>query len=410
MKIAYILDAFPVLSETFIVREILELRRSKFEIPVFALADTSMSPRNRIIHPESESLRREVRYATALRNRFSRLRQVILHLLFFSRNPIKYFYLLRLCKGCTKRTFHLFRRSVLYAKLFQQEQVQHIHVHFSLHSCTLAMLISAWTSIPFSFTAHAHDIFIPDLAELMEEKIKRACFIVSISEYNKNHLLKKHPWVEESKIRVFHCGIDIERFSPGIRRKNQVFKMLAVGRLTEKKGFKYLIQACELLKKKHGLAFVCDIVGDGEERLKLEEIIREADLHEEIYLRGARDQEGVRKALESTDAFVLPCVAANDGAMDGIPVVLMEAMSMEVPVITTRISGIPELVSHGAGILVEPEDVNGLAAASQKLASLSDLERREVGRRGRAIIESQFNLKIEVGKLAELFRSSSRRF
>ena len=102
-------------------------------------------------------------------------------------------------------------------------------------------------------------------------------------------------------------------------------------------------------------------------------------------------------------------MAADDGAIDGIPVVLMEAMSMEVPVITTRISGIPELVSHGAGILVEPEDVNGLAAASQKLASLSDLERREVGRRGRAIIKKQFNSKTEVAKLAELFMSSSKR-
>jgi glycosyltransferase involved in cell wall biosynthesis len=96
--------------------------------------------------------------------------------------------------------------------------------------------------------------------------------------------------------------------------------------------------------------------------------------------------------------------------MDGIPVVLMEAMAMEVPVISTKLSGIPELVGQGAGIIVEPGDVNGLSDASHELANLSDRERREVGRRGRAIIESQFNLKTEVRKLAELFRRSSRRF
>ena len=171
MKVAYILDSFPVLSETFIVREICELRRSNLVVPVFALVDTSSSARNKVVHPESQVLRKEVIYSSEVRDRFSKLQQGILHLLFFWANPSTYLYFFRLCKGHSARAFHLFRRSVLYAKLFKDEQIQHIHVHFSLHSCSLAMMISAWTDIPFSFTVHAHDIFIPELAELMEEKI-----------------------------------------------------------------------------------------------------------------------------------------------------------------------------------------------------------------------------------------------
>ncbi|GAG51504.1 unnamed protein product, partial [marine sediment metagenome] len=160
---------------------------------------------------------------------------------------------------------------------------------------------------------------------------------------------------------------------------------------------------CEVLKKERGLDFICDIAGDGKERREIEEIICRADLKKEVRMLGAMDQNSVRKVLEFADVFVLPCVVAKSGAVDGIPVVLMEAMSMEIPVISTRISGIPELVNNGAGILVEPEDFAQLADAIEKLAALSDEERGELGRRGRAIIERYFELKKEVKKLGELF-------
>ena len=221
--------------------------------------------------------------------------------------------------------------------------------------------------------------------------------------------MRKYPWIKEEKIGVVHCGIDINEFTPGKKIRNKILKILSVGRLHEQKGFEYLIRACELLKREWGLDFVCDIIGDGKERPELEEIIREIDLQKEVHLSGAVDQHGVRKAMEKADVLVLPCVAAASGAMDGIPVVLMEAMSMGLPVISTMISGIPELVRNGAGLLVEPGNVKELASAIEKFAGLDHDKREEAGRRGRSIIEKEFNLKREVGKLTELFSNCSRK-
>jgi glycosyltransferase involved in cell wall biosynthesis len=270
-------------------------------------------------------------------------------------------------------------------------------------------MISAWTDIPFSFTVHAHDIFIPELAELMEEKIKRASFIVCISEYNKDYLVRKYPWIKEDKIEVVHCGIDINKFTPRKKIRNKILKILSVGRLHEQKGFEYLIRACELLKKECRLDFTCEIIGDGQKQASLKEMINRAELTQEVRLLGAKAQGGVLNAMEKADVFVLPCVAAASGAMDGIPVVLMEAMSMGLPVISTTISGIPELVKNGAGLLVEPGNVKELASAIEKFAVLDHDKRGEAGKRGRRIIEKGFNLNREVGKLTELFSSSSRK-
>lgn len=153
-----------------------------------------------------------------------------------------------------------------------------------------------------------------------------------------------------------------------------------------------------------GLDFVCKIIGEGKERPELEEMISKSDLIDVIHLLGAVEQAGVLKALRSAHVFVLPCVIEKTGYRDGIPVSLIEAMAMKIPVVSTRVSGVPELVRDGAGILIEPEDVYELAMAIEKIFRLSDEEREEMGGKQRAIIEEDFNLEKEVQKLAELFR------
>lgn len=404
MKIVYILDLFPVFSETFIVREILELQRKGFKVLVFARRNTRGRVFSEVIHFEAEKLMNDVHYFSSLQNKMSKLQLAVYHLYFLLLNPIRYLRTLRFASSHSRRTFRIFKGSVLYAMKLRRPEVGHIHAHFTLDACTYAMLISMLTGIPYSFTAHAHDIFVPDLSELVEEKFNRAKFAACISEYNKNYILKNHPAVDPGNIRIIHCGIDLDTITPGPKQKRKKFTILAVGRLVQQKGFKYLIRACKVLMDQRGLDFVCKIIGEGKERPELEEMISKSDLIDVIHLLGAVEQAGVLKALRSAHVFVLPCVIEKTGYRDGIPVSLIEAMAMKIPVVSTRVSGVPELVRDGAGILIEPEDVYELAMAIEKIFRLSDEEREEMGGKQRAIIEEDFNLEKEVQKLAELFR------
>jgi len=285
-------------------------------------------------------------------------------------------------------------------------QVDHIHAHFVLDACTYAMLISMLLGIPYSFTAHAHDIFIPGRAQLLEEKLSRSKFAICISEYNKNFILEKFPKVRADKLSIIHCGLEPKRFNPKPEKKNDIFTVLAIGRLVEQKGFKYLLKACEILKKHRGLEFVCNIIGEGRDRHLLETIIFESHLSDNVRLLGALEQKAVIEYLRDADLFVLPCVVEKNGSMDGIPVALMEAMALGIPVISTTVSGIPELVENGAGLLVEERDIHGLAMAIKSVLALPNKAREEMGIKGRALIKENFNLEKEVDRLVELFKSA----
>ncbi|MBW2741886.1 MAG: glycosyltransferase family 4 protein [Deltaproteobacteria bacterium] len=406
MKVAYILGAFPVYSETFIVREVLELQRKGFKVLVFAINKTAGLVSSNVVHAEAATLMKDVCYYSSLRNKVSKFQLAAHHLCFLVLNPIRYLRTFGFSISHSRKIFRVFLRSVLYAMKLRGSNITHIHAHFALDACELAMVISMLTGIPYSFTVHAHDIFIPGLSRLVEEKFNRAKFVACISEYNKNYILKEYPAVDPDNIKIIHCGIDVRSLTPA-KKESDKFTVLAVGRFHEQKGFKYLIQACNVLRKQLGSNFVCKIIGEGKgkERPELEEIITRYDLHEVVHLLGAMEQTAVIRALKHADVFVLPCVIAKTGAMDGIPVALMEAMAMEIPVISTRVSGIPELVKNGGGILIEIEDPDGLATAIEKVFRLSDDERKEIGKRGRAIIAEDFNLAKEVHKLAELFRT-----
>jgi glycosyltransferase involved in cell wall biosynthesis len=287
----------------------------------------------------------------------------------------------------------------------KKTDVRHIHAHFALDACTISMLISMYTEIPYSFTIHAHDIFIPQLSEIIEEKFIRAKFSASISEYNKNYVLSNLPPVSSGSINVIHCGLDLSDFHQKKIVEKQKLNILAIGRLVEHKGFEYLIEACGLLKKESELNFVCRIVGEGDDRPILEDLIRRFHLSKTVHLLGVMDQVDVKKELIEADLFVLPCVIEANGMRDGIPVVLMEAMAMGIPVISTTVSGIPELIKDGAGVLVEPRNAKELASAIEKILRLPVAAREEMAKKGVAIVEREFNLRKEVQKLAELIKN-----
>ena len=205
---------------------------------------------------------------------------------------------------------------------------------------------------------------------------------------------------------MIHCGVDIDRYRPASAANRERLMIVSVGRLVEHKGFRHLVRACALLKTR-GLRFVCRIIGDGLQRTELDRLIEEADLRDCVELAGAMTQEAVGAALRGADLFVLACAVEQNGVADGIPVALMEAMALEIPVVSTRVSGIPELVKDGAGLLVDPEDPEALANAIEQTARLSARDRREIGRGGRAVIEKEFNLAVEVERLAALFSGAA---
>jgi len=234
-------------------------------------------------------------------------------------------------------------------------------------------------------------------------KLKRAAFVVAISEFNKRLMRKLCPATLEKKIHVIHCGVDPQRFHPVPRPTARIpWQLLCVASLQEYKGQRYLIEACHILRQQ-GLDFECRLVGRGKDRPKLERQIAELGLSDCVHLLGPKSQDEVADLMTAADAFVLPSVVQSSGKMEGIPVVLMEALASELPVVGTRISGIPELVEDGvSGLLVPPRDAQALADALLRLYH-NRAEAAAMGRRAREKVLAEFVLADNVTRLSELF-------
>lgn len=275
--------------------------------------------------------------------------------------------------------------------------VSHIHAHLASPPGNYAWFLSLLTGIPFSFTGHAADLFCRP--EALRAKLHAAAGVIGISEHNLGYLRSLVPELRHAA--VIHCGIDACRFPYRPRKAaGSPPRILAVGRAVPKKGLVFLVRALRLLGDR-GQVWRADIVGDGPllETLRNEAKALKLDA---LSFRGALQQHEIRELLANADVFVLPCVQAPDGDVDGIPVALMEAMASGVPVISTRISGIPELVKDGhSGLLVGPADPLSLADALERLVSEPGLGER-LSRGGREAIEREFDL-VTIGAQLERF-------
>lgn len=408
LKIAYLLETFPLLSETFVLHEILELKKQGLDIAIFSL----FKPTENVIHEEARELAKETRYLASFRPLRELLKKVCLylyaHFYFIVHNPLKYvntfWFIYKVGK---RKVFLRFGAAPYCAFMFRHLKVDHIHAHFAHIASEYAMLASMLSGIPYSFTIHAYDIF--QKFRLIEEKIQNAKFAIAISDYNKKFIKGRCPSVNENKIYVVHCGATIQntatsRAHEENRRGN--FLILSVGRLVEKKGFKYLLDACNSLAEKNISNFLCKIVGHGPLKRELEELSQNLGSGEKIQFLGPLPSDKVFSLLQEADLAALPCTVGNDGDMDGIPVYLMEAMALEKPVISTHISGIPELVKDGAGILVPPRDSEALAEAIERIYHMDLNARLKMGQKGRGIVEKEFNIEKESMKIKDLFVSS----
>jgi colanic acid/amylovoran biosynthesis glycosyltransferase len=332
------------------------------------------------------------------------------HLYWALRKPIKYLGTLCLVlsqrgQGMRNRFRALahFGEGICLAKQMEGHRIRHVHASFA-HTAMVALVISKISGMTFSFTGHAVDIFKVNQT-LLPLKIDAAKFVITISEYNRKYLCEiAGDSNAKDKIHILHYGIDLGNFSPvGDKGRGNESAILSIGRLVEKKGFDYLIGACRILAEK-GYRFRCQIVGEGPLRGSLQSLIDQNGLGGRVELVGSVFQERIKDYLGRADIFALPCVIAEDGDRDGIPNVLIEAMAMEIPVISTQIVGIPELITDGVdGLLVKERDEGGFAKALMNLLDDGEVRHR-LGKSARKKVMADFNLCKTTSQLSELFK------
>lgn len=272
------------------------------------------------------------------------------------------------------------------------EKVTHIHSQW-INSCGTIAMYGAWLlDVPFSFTGHAADLFRERCA--LEDKIRRADFIVCISEFHRRFYLERGARPEQ--LFIAYCGIDPAWFYPPSAARDakaNTFRILSSGRLVEKKGFAYLIDACRILKDR-GERFECVIGGSGPLEAPLREQVKQLGLENVVTITGkALQQEKIIDFMHGGDVYVLPCVWATDNDVDGLPQMLMEAMACGLPAISTRLVGIPDLIRHDeTGLLVEPNDADALADAIVRVMHDPALSRR-LAENGHRWVNERFDLK-----------------
>lgn len=408
-KLVYIIGRYPELTTTFVEREIDVLRR--FEQAEVQTVSIRYPLTPSAVAPEHQSIRENTLYLVPQQlSAWSFIAIVMANLRFIFLRPLVYFgtliYLLSHEHPNLKarlKTLPHFLLAVYAAYLLRRHEFDHLHAHFVDRAVVVAMVTGRLLDKPYSLTAHANSIFADRV--LIREKVHNAKFVVTVSEYNKTYLLDTYPGLDPDRIHVLHPWVDVSQFTPPPARHTHAgLHILSVGRLVEKKGHIYLIEACYLLKQR-GLDFECRVVGSGPLKQALETGIARYDLQDCVHLMGAQPQCTVVQLLESwADAFALPCVIARDGDRDGIPVALAEAMAMELPVVSSDIVGIGELVKPGSGMLVPPHDAHALAEALQTIQAGGAAVRTEMGRQGRAIVDAEFNLVRGTAQLAALFR------
>ncbi|MCR9156183.1 MAG: glycosyltransferase [Rhodobacteraceae bacterium] len=389
--IAYILKRFPRFSETFILNELLAHEEAGAATRVYSLLAPPDEPR----HARLAKLKAEVMILKAHGKGQDGLPPSGDEALFSGKNP--------------QEIGALLRKVDAIAADAQAQGITHFHAHFGSDTTTVACLAARAIGGTFSFTAHAKDIYhtyvTPEAdAEMRRAKLRQAAFVATVSDYNARHLSDLCP---EARIIRLYNGIDLAAFKPVAPAGQQPGHLIAVGRMVAKKGFDVLLDACALLRARN-VPFFLSLVGSG----PLEETLRAQraalGLQDIVSMDGPLPQEALIDKIGTAQAAVLPCVITESGDRDGLPTVLLEAMARGLPVVTTTVSGGPEIVMDGlTGRLCAPGDATSLGDALEDVLAVNE-RAHLMGKAGRRRAEELFDLKINAGRLRKLIRDPAR--
>jgi glycosyltransferase involved in cell wall biosynthesis len=397
MIVGYLMNTYPLISTTFIGREIGALERQGLEVRRYAIRPWNGA----LVDPGDKAEQARTQYLLGDKPRVagSMIRAMVRTPMLFARALAMTLRLIRNARGGFVRHFAYLAEATVLRALAERDGITHIHAHFSTNATAVAMLALQLGGPEYSFTVHGPDELLTPVENSTAEKVARARFVVCISHFARSQVMLFSDQQHWDKLTIVHCGVIPANY--GRRPRGPYGKrLLFIGRLAAVKGVPLLLQAVAAVKARHP-DLTLTIVGDGPDRSRLEAQAAKLGLSGTASFVGYQAQHAVAELLETSDALVLPSFA------EGVPVVLMEAMASRVPVIASRVAGIPELVEDGvSGYVVPPGDVTTLIARLDLLLSDADLRAR-MGLAGRRKVDSDFDVDGEARRLAECLGSGA---
>jgi glycosyltransferase involved in cell wall biosynthesis len=398
MKIGYLIADFPVLSETFVVNDMKGLEGLGHEVVAIALGSADPAT---VGNPNYQIKGKTIRVKGLAGNPVMRkLTKLGARRRLAKRRGAQF--VERYNQKPAGMPDDLWQDRLTWDAALEQidaEGCDWIYVHFAMRQLLLGFWASRLLDLPLGVTLQAHDIFTNPLARWFDWTLGQCRAVVTVSQYNREAILKLAPKLDPDRVKVLANGIDVDRFTPRFHDPNRPFRFAGTGRLVEIKGFHVLIEAVGLLGRKRR-DFKVSLIGEGPLRPEFEGRITELGIGDLIGLMGKRDASFLQTFLPEQDCFVLPCVIAKDGNRDGMPLALREGMACGLPAISTRLLGLHETVSPGTGTLVTPDDPADLARAMEAMMELPVADYRAMAAAARGKAEAEFSLVHEVSTIA----------
>ncbi|MGI5817899.1 MAG: glycosyltransferase [Armatimonadota bacterium] len=400
-RLVYVLGSFPSLSETFILREMLELEERGFRLSIL-----SLEPGEPVVHESAAELAERAVYRPPPLS----MRSLLAGVVTLALHPVGVLSAFMYTIGCILRSpraaselARSFSAAAFFGCALRGSRPRHVHAHFASMPATVGLLLAHMLGTTFSISAHARDLFT-DESVLMDRKTREAEFVAVCTQFGLEQLRRQHPVSTKERLNLIYHGVDVvELMAPSRPESSEGPPLiLSVGRLVEKKGFPILLRAAAMLRRE-GIDFRLRIVGSGPDEPDLRRLTSGLALEDCVQFDGAMSHEDLMPLFRSADLFVLASVVASDGDRDGLPNVLLEALALGVPVVSTRVAAIPELIEHEeTGLLANPGDPAGLAEQMERLLFDEEL-RSKVIEQGRHEAVRHFDVKENVAKLADLF-------